>query len=513
MTPYASALAFDQPFNSRRLSSANRIIAGPMPAVWSCLISASVALGFLAVNASLLHWFLIPLTLCGCLIGTDMVKWMTNRLDLYDATGLIALLGYHFFFIAPLLMISWEYRMKYLPDQPEDYRDWLGLMALINLGGLLLYKLAVHYLKAARARKAYRFASQWQIAPGRFWVLWMLFLILSAGAQASIFVAFGGVRGYIATYSQWLSGHDMFQGWALLFAVAESLPVLLTMGLAVYWRKKQTSGWIITASILLLAGLILVTGGLRGSRSNVIWGLFWVLGIIHFYVKRLPRALGPIALCLLYAFVSVYAAYKQHGGQLLDKIAVSGDYSTVSGSTEGPATVLVGDFSRCDVQAYLLYKLIRENTFQYAHGASYLGAITMVIPRSLWQDRPATVARWTTDLEYGEGAYQASSVRSSRVYGIAGEAMLNFGPAGVLIAYIVLGLLTAKLHTVISTLSSEDGRWLVAPFFVNLLFLLLLNDSDNATFYLIKYGLMPIALVLFSTNRRNFRRIPNASNA
>jgi hypothetical protein len=289
--------------------------------------------------------------------------------------------------------------------------------------------------------------------------------------------------------------------------------VLLTMGLAVYWRKKQTSGWIITASILLLAGLILVTGGLRGSRSNVIWGLFWVLGIIHFYVKRLPRALGPIALCLLYAFVSVYAAYKQHGGQLLDKIAVSGDYSTVSGSTEGPATVLVGDFSRCDVQAYLLYKLIRENTFQYAHGASYLGAITMVIPRSLWQDRPATVARWTTDLEYGEGAYQASSVRSSRVYGIAGEAMLNFGPAGVLIAYIVLGLLTAKLHTVISTLSSGDGRWLVAPFFVNLLFLLLLNDSDNATFYLIKYGLMPIALVLFSTNRRNFRRIPNASNA
>jgi hypothetical protein len=173
----------------------------------------------------------------------------------------------------------------------------------------------------------------------------------------------------------------------------------------------------------------------------------------------------------------------------------------------------VGDFSRCDVQAYLLYKLIRENTFQYAHGASYLGAITMVIPRSLWQDRPATVARWTTDLEYGEGAYQASSVRSSRVYGIAGEAMLNFGPAGVLIAYIVLGLLTAKLHTVISTLSSGDGRWLVAPFFVNLLFLLLLNDSDNATFYLIKYGLMPIALVLFSTNRRNFRRIPNASNA
>jgi hypothetical protein len=442
-----------------------------------------------------------------------MVKWMTNRLDLYDATGLIALLGYHFFFIAPLLMVTWEYRMKYLPDQPEDYRDWLGVMAILNVAGLLLYKGAIHYLKTAQTRRTTVSAARWQIAPGRFWVLWMLFLILSCGAQASIFVAFGGVRGYIATYSQWLAGHDMFQGWALLFAVAESLPVLLTMGLAVYWRKQRTNGWIITASVLALACLILVTGGLRGSRSNVIWSLFWVLGIIHFYVKRLPRALGPIALCLLYAFVSVYAAYKQHGGQLLDRIAASGDYSTVSGSTEGPATVLVGDFSRCDVQAYLLFKLVKENAFQYAHGASYLGAITMIVPRSLWQDRPATIARWTTDVEYGEGAYQASSIRSSRVYGIAGEAMLNFGPAGVLIAYIVLGLLTAMLHGVISRLSPGDGRWLIAPFLINLLFLLLLNDSDNATFYLIKYGLMPICLVLLSTTRQNFRRTSYVSNA
>ena len=363
MTPYASALAFDQPFDARRrLASANRITAGPMAAVWSCLISASVALGFLAFEVKILHWFLIPLTLCGCLIGTDMVKWMTNRLDLYDATGLIALLGYHFFFIAPLLMVTWEYRMKYLPDQPEDYRDWLGVMAILNLAGLLLYKGAIHYLKAAQTRKT-DFCVTMADCPRSLLGSLDVFLILSCGAQASIFVAFGGVRGYIATYSQWLSGHDMFQGWALLFAVAESLPVLLTMGLAVYWRKQRTNGWMITASVLALACLILVTGGLRGSRSNVIWSLFWVLGIIHFYVKRLPRVLGPIALCLLYAFVSVYAAYKQHGGQLLDRIAVSGDYSTVSGSTEGPATVLVGDFSRCDVQAYLLYKLVSENPF------------------------------------------------------------------------------------------------------------------------------------------------------
>jgi hypothetical protein len=502
MTISASALASVHPFGSRQ-GLAGRMTVGPLAAVWSCVISTAIALCFVATQNRDLHWSIIPLTLCGCLIGTDMIKWMSNRLDLYDATGLIALLGYHFFFIAPLLMMIWDYRMKFLIDQPQDYRDWLGAMAIINLAGLLLYKYAVRPLPACRESTLR--LSRWQLVPRRFWVLWILFLALSCGAQVWIFIAFGGVRGYIASYNEWLSGHDMFQGWALLFSVAESFPVLLTMGFAVYWRKQQTEAWKIAATTLALVALIFCTSGLRGSRSNVIWSLFWIFGMIHLYVKRLPRILGPLALCLLYGFVSVYAAYKQHGGQLLDKVALNGDYSFVSSSAEGPATVLVGDFSRCDIQAYLLYKLINLNSFHYARGATYLGALTMLIPRSIWQDRPPTIAKWTTDAEYGEGAYQAHSLQSSRVYGIAGEAMLNFGPAGIVVAYLALGVLTARFQSLILRLSPADTRWLLAPFFVNLLFLLLLNDSDNAVFYLIKYGLMPVSLIMLSSNRSHRR--------
>src|SRR6201996_8103096 len=302
MTPSASTLTLDHPFLRHRMGL-KKITAGPMAAVWSSLISIAVALGFIAGQIRILHWFLIPLTLCGCLIGTDMVKWISNRLDLYDATGLIALLGYHFFFIAPLLMVSWNYRMQYLRDQPQDYRDWLGAMALMNLGGLLLYKYVVKRTPGQASSKMP--TSRWQIASRRFWILWAFFLTVSCAAQVSIFVAFGGVFGYMATYSRWLSGHeDMFQGWALLFSVAESLPILLTMGLAVYWRKQRSSGWVIAVSVLALTVLTVITGGLRGSRSKVIWSLFWMLGIIHFYVRRLPRALGPVAVLLLYAFVS-----------------------------------------------------------------------------------------------------------------------------------------------------------------------------------------------------------------
>jgi hypothetical protein len=393
-----------------------------------------------------------------------------------------------------------------LGDQPADYRDWLGGMAMLNMAGLVLYKSTARIGLTFRMKRR-SVSATWHLATGRFWILWAFFLVLSLAAQVWIFAEFGGIRGYIATYSQWLSGHDMFQGWALLFAVAESFPVLLTMGLAVYWRRNNTDGWIVAGCMTGLACLILFTSGLRGSRSNVIWSLFWVLGIVHLYVKRLPRILGLIALCLLYGFVSVYAAYKQHGERIFDQVTTTGDYSAVSGGSEGPATVLVGDFSRCDVQSYLLYKLLNTHSIHYAYGASYLGAITMIVPKSLWRDRPPTVAKWTTDAEYGEGAYQANALQSSRVYGIAGEGMLNFGPAGILLAYCALAILTAMLQGGLLRLAPGDIRWLIAPFFINLLFLLLLNDSDNAVFYLIKYGLMPTALVLLSFTRRKARRI------
>src|SRR5271163_3327239 len=39
------------------------------------------------------HWFLIPVSLCGILIGIDAVEWLRGRVDLYDPAGIVGLLG------------------------------------------------------------------------------------------------------------------------------------------------------------------------------------------------------------------------------------------------------------------------------------------------------------------------------------------------------------------------------------------------------------------------------------
>jgi uncharacterized membrane protein len=36
-------------------------------------------------------------------------------------------------------------------------------------------------------------------------------------------------------------------------------------------------------------GLLILFGGLRGSRSNFVWSLFWAVAVVHFCIRSIPR--------------------------------------------------------------------------------------------------------------------------------------------------------------------------------------------------------------------------------
>ena len=469
----------------------------------SVLLSSVVILLALASSSEMLHWFLIPLFGCGVLLGIDVVDWCRGKVDLFDAKGMVGLLGFHFVVLAPILMIFWHYRMHYLPEQPEDYRDWLGWMATLNFAGLCLYRLIVD---ARPRRKSGKPGKCWVVQRHRFWLLWAAFVLASLVAEAWMLIRFGGISGYLASYSSWLAGNgDDFAGAALLFAFAESLPMLCIFAFALWAHRRKPRLTVVVAVFLAFLVVNFLIGGLRGSRSNVIWTTFWAAGIVHLYVRRIPRTAAMLSIGLLFGFVSLYAAYKQHGASLVDDYNNSGEYASFNKDTEDLPTVLIGDFSRADVQANLLWRSLEKTPPQLALGHSYLGAATMLIPRELWLERPPTVVRWSTDAEYGNGAYASGMLRSTRVYGIAGEAMLNFGLAGVPLAFVMLAFAVRGIRLFTLSLDRSDPRLMLVPFLVNTLFLLLLDDSDNVVFYLVKYGLIPVLLITFSASHETRR--------
>jgi hypothetical protein len=456
------------------------------------VICGAVALLFAIANANIRHCFVFPVLLCGVLIGGDAVAWIRGKLNLFDPVGIIGVLGLHFFFLAPLLHVYWDHWMKYVQPLP-DWRPWLGYMAILNAMGLVLYRFFVETLPFKRF--AQRLNAPRTIDHRRLITVLAILLPLTFILQIVVYTRFGGILGYVDAYS---TRDAMFEGTGWIFALSESFPILVAIG-CVHWIQRQRVWPKWTGLAVFLFGFLLLQllfGGLRGSRSTTIWKLFWTVGMLHLTVRPIPKKMLVSGALLVVIFMYVYGFYKGAGRDALDLLK---DGTSIAEEQTGRTLkdVILGDLGRSDVQAYLLHDSITHaDENKLAFGRTYLGAVCILIPKQLWPNRPAGKVKEGTDALYGHGAWDSGSV-ASNVYGLAGEAILNFGFLWVPLAYALLGCLVGVTRRCIYSLRQGDGRLLLIPFLVNFCVVMMIGDSDNLLFFAFKNGLLPVSLIWF----------------
>lgn len=474
-------------------------------AILSIIICLLIVVGFVLSSDQFLHWYVIPVTLCGIVIGLDAIDWLTGRLDIFDPIGILGLLGFHFFFLAPLLHVAWNHWMGYVVP-PPDWRPWLGYMALLNLVGLLFYRVGRHFgghrhFTKLSGRKI------WRLNKKHFGLTLGIMLSITATMQIIIFAQQGGIAGYIdyVTSGTKTDASIVFQGMGWIFMISESFPILSMIGFVIYAKGRSLSNkWYLFLFLFFI--LQFVFGGLRGSRSNTIWALFWALGIIHFWVQPISRSFLYAGIVLMVIFMYLYGFYKDVGINAVNTIVAGNSISVLEQQTgRSLPGLILGDLGRSDVQAYLLYRITDpDNSYDYGWGRSFVGALSLLIPRSVWPDRPPTIEKEGTEAQYGIGTYVPSAGNdrwvSSLVYGLAGEAMLNFGPFAIPPAFIVLGLAVGWTQRKLHQWDSSDLRRIFLPFLVNLCFIILVGDSDNILWFCIKSGFMPFLLIISNLN-------------
>src|SRR5690625_5607734 len=95
-------------------------------------------------------------------------------------------------------------------------------------------------------------------------------LVITFALQTYIFLSFGGISGYINTYS---SGEGSFEGLGFLFLIAESFPIIfLILLIQIIHKKKWSKNYILLLIILAVYFVLkLYFGGLRGKigRAHV----------------------------------------------------------------------------------------------------------------------------------------------------------------------------------------------------------------------------------------------------
>lgn len=475
--------------------------------VSSFIISAYIFFSisvFVALSSEqFIHWFLIPITISGILIGNDAINWIRGRYTVFDPIGIIGLLGIHFFYFAPLLIIAWDYRILYvLPI--DDWRPWLGTMAILNSFGIIIYNVSRNTFFSVLKTSIPRI---WQLDIKLFSNIAFLALVITFILQIAIYIQFDGVIGYITSIDTIVnSGVAKFNGFGALFTVSESFPIILFIVFAVYaYRTKSCSSWTMLISIVILFLILRIFfGGLRGSRSATIWALFWIFGIIHLWLRPISRKLVYIGIVFLIAFMYFVGFFKTLGSQLFDVAQSTASIAQLEKQTNRSFQVVaISDLSRADIQAYLLFRLSsRDSDYEYAWGRTYFSGIVSPIPSAIWADKPPTKVKEGTDVLYGRRAYEQGVYRASQIYGLAGEAMLNFTPIVVPFMFIVLGFVVARVRYWLLMWDTDDSRRLLLPFFIIFCFLILVNDMDNNLIYLVQNGLIPVVIIWLSSTKK-----------
>lgn len=497
-----------QPMQSFRAAEASTYDVSD--AFYSFYLTTGILTLAILLSEELMHWYVLPVYVCGVLIGVDMVRAVRAKIGLFEPVALIGFVGYHFFFLSPLLHTILDTWMEYIVP-PADWRPWLGRMALLNALGIGIYLTARTWIVRKRAREHRK--QHWTLDGRAFWRWLLVLMALSASLQLWFYFRIGGIAGYIQAYE---SQSGEFRGMGLLFALSEGFPILFIVGFAVWAAKRRAQPTWATLLLVLLVFILLriVFGGLQGSRGTIIWSMYWALGLIHIWVRPVARkALLIFAVGgLLFMYITVF--YKEVGTDFLSVFTGRTSFATLEENTGRTFDdVLLGDLSRSNVQAFMIYQLSDAGNglnYQYAHGETYLSALLLPVPESILSVELTSKIDAGTEVLQGGSESILGDQPESRVYGIAGEALLNFGLWAIPIAFLVLGMIVGWAQVWRAGLASTDSRLLLAPFVSVLAFYPLVWDLDNVLVFATQYGLIPVALVVLTSQKKSPDSMPSS---
>lgn len=451
-------------------------------AIWPFLFIAVYAIS----EPYLQHWFVVPVYMCGVVISIDAVRWVRGKMDTFDPRGLVGMFGCNFFVLSPILTAY--YKSNSIGHVTmDDVRLWLGLMAFLNFIGILVFK----FVENRVSQRQFVAKKLWTENTERSLLILPLAVLVIAACHAYFVLKSGGISAYIAhrTYGD-ISILAGGVGLGPINVIGRALPIMLLITITVWFRRSGREASFVKIGIVLFVFLVtqFLVAGMTGSRAAIMWALFWAVGIIHFFWRPIPIKLVLVSIIPLVLFLYLYGFYKEMGTKSFG--VFTGQTSLKSLEHESKRTfakVLVGDMGRSDVQAGILSSITDSNhDYDYWYGKTYLTSGVSMVPRRIWPAKPEDNGKVIAGSEilYGKGSYAGRHTvgigkRATRIYGLAGEAMLNFGIWGILPAFAVWGFIVGVIRRKVLNYPAGDMRLLVAPYWMLTTFFLLIQDLDN----------------------------------
>jgi hypothetical protein len=457
-----------------------------------------IYLALVVLDQRLLHWFAIPVIGCGILLGPDIVKWLQRRVDIFDLRAIIAVVGFHYFFLAPLLLIFWDAGAgpPFVDVFVQDNRPYAGIVASLHFVGIALFFVVESFVSKRPPPATLKLV---QPRPGMASLVLFLFLLLGLGGQLVWLYKMGGLSLRIA-----YDDRDMRMGQGAYRLLAFSVPIVATMWATVlrHNKRKWVSRVVVTALLLLAIAWCFLFFGLAGSRISTIWPVMWILMILHYLWRPFTMKSLVIGFICFLCFSTLYTFYKWGGLDEFSRVINQRDTTAIS---ERAQQTLVGDLSRTYVHVYQAY-VLQENPYPYRlrMGRTVIGDVLVQFPQWIYRNEfnvwgYSGKMKAGTDMVNGPGYMDPTEkyTISRFQYGLSGYIMMNFGLLAIPLGFGVWGGMVGYYRRWQARLMPGDSRWMIVPAFTIMLAFMLMYDLDNLiTSFIFRIAFPLIALVL-----------------
>ncbi|HLU48630.1 MAG TPA: O-antigen polymerase [Planctomycetota bacterium] len=371
-------------------------------------------------DAFVLLWILI----CALLLAVPLV--LERRLDPFSPAFFFVFLRVQWVGKPCLETLFGSYSNRYLENltQLETFELLRGALVIVALG-LFGYWVG-YYGGVSRLLPEVRLGLPERFHRRRLATLIVLLTCAVAFVYGLFIVQAGGFR---AMWNVMGERREVYAGvkvvgWVLDIA---SLPLILLVVL----RGDRRPRWLVPACAALVLAL-----AATGDRSRALVPALIVIIFWHYSIRRIR----PILLMgLAFAIVVLAVAIRDLRGTSFGGREV--DFTVIEESVTAP-TLVVERFvlgrGTVDIIGVLLHLMPERLPFQ--HGATYIRALVMPIPRALWPDKPLVDESGLVGRAFFGPDYYGLPV------GTEGVLYMNFHLPGVLLGMIFLGALHRRIY-------------------------------------------------------------------
>lgn len=449
---------------------------------------------FLAVGGYI-PWdmYLLPMVLCGVISAVKLSDCLNKReyyRDLYTIVwGVIFINSY----IAPVIHFTRGEWMEYIIFYPENWNDYAFLTSLFYLTGILIWLAILQENEPGK-----KFTIKWAARKNAPRILLGL-MGISFLLQLYVYARLGGIGGYVQAYTDSTKEESAFSGTGVFSIFSEMFPYLFVMYFVITQRDKKIRGREVFVFFTLLLLALLFFGGLKGSRNNVIYTLVMGVVAVHIFVYKLKFVHILYFILFFFLFMYVGRLYKDQKGNLFDNVKEAMESRDKKNISQAEIIVL-GDLSRFGVNTYELYLLEMSKEYKYKYGETYLWGIFTFVPLGSALIREYDIcsrSEAATELFYKN----RTQTENSRIFGLLGEWMLNFGIWTFFVPYLFMGGILRELRRVTISIPLNDMRMLIVPAVLTCVPDLILSDMSNIMSFVVK-RIVVFLLVIYCISKR-----------